>query len=95
MREIVFAGPLQLDRRAHLLRDGRDFAHVIVGQPPAEAAARAHLMISTLLLSMPTNSAIWSSARSGAWVGAQNSIEPSFHSAVQFCGSIGAWDRYG
>ena len=39
---VVFARPQQLHRlAADLLRDGRGFDHVVVGQPPAEAAARA------------------------------------------------------
>ena len=38
---VVFARPQQLDRHAgHLLRDRRRFDHVVVGQAPAEAAAR-------------------------------------------------------
>ena len=36
---VVFARPQQLDRRAHLLGDPRRLDHVVVVQPPAEAAA--------------------------------------------------------
>ena len=38
---VVFARPQHLHRHADLLGDRRRLAHVVVGQPPAEAAARA------------------------------------------------------
>ncbi len=44
VRQVVFARPLQLDRRADLLGDRRHLAHVVIGQPPAEAAAGARLV---------------------------------------------------
>ena len=74
---VVFTRPQQLHRHADLLRDRRRLDHVVVGEPAAEAAARAHEW--TVMFSVGMPSAVDTSCRPccGVCVGAQISILPS------------------